>query len=102
MLRIHFLQQWFSLSDPAMEEALFDVSLQSEFAGLGATSRLPNRVASLRFRPLLEGHRLDEQFLQVVNAHLAQSGLILKEDTMHGRRHLDRCAFLDEESRWGA
>ena len=82
MLRIHFLQQWFGLSDVAMEEALFDVPLYREFAGLGGMSRLPDRVSILRFRHLLEEHRLAEQFLQVVNAHLAQSGLILKEGTM--------------------
>jgi len=82
MLRIHFLQQWFGLSDLAMEEALFDVPLYREFAGLGGMSRLPDRVSILRFRHLLEEHRLAEQFLQVVNTHLAQSGLILKEGTM--------------------
>jgi IS5 family transposase len=82
MLRIHFLQQWFSLSDLAMEEALFDVPLYREFAGLGGMSRLPDRVSILRFRHLLEEHRLAEQFLQVVNAHLAKAGLMLKEGTM--------------------
>lgn len=49
MLRIHFLQQWFGLSDVAMEEALFDVPLYREFAGLGSTDRLPDRVSILRF-----------------------------------------------------
>lgn len=82
MLRIHFLQQWFGLSDVAMEEALFDVPLYREFAGLGGMSRLPDRVSILRFRHLLEEHRLAEQFLQVVNAHLAQAGLMLKEGTV--------------------
>lgn len=43
MLRIHFMQQWFGLSDPAMEEALFDVPLYREFAQLDSwTSRLPD------------------------------------------------------------
>ena len=82
MLRIHFLQQWFGLSDVAMEEALFDVPLYREFAGLGGMSRVPDRVSILRFRHLLEEHRLAEQFLQVVNAHLAQAGLMLKEGTV--------------------
>jgi IS5 family transposase len=82
MLRIHFLQQWFGLSDVAMEEALFDVPVYREFAGLGGMSRLPDRVSILRFRHLHEEHRLAEQFLQVVNAHLAQAGLILKEGTV--------------------
>ncbi len=77
MLRLHFLQQWFSLSDLAMEEALFDVPLYREFASLVGRSRLPDRVSIL-----LEEHRLAEQFLQVVNAHLTDAGLLLKEGTM--------------------
>ena len=48
MLRIHFLQQWFSLSDPAMEEAFFDTPLYSEFAQLEAMSRLPDESTILR------------------------------------------------------
>ena len=74
MLRIHFLQQWFGLSDVAMEEALFDVPLYREFAGLGGMSRLPDRVSILRFRHLLEAHQLAEQFLRTVNAQLGAMG----------------------------
>lgn len=51
MLRLHFLQLWFGLSDFAMEEALFDVTLYRAFAGLDNTDRLPDRVSILRFRP---------------------------------------------------
>jgi IS5 family transposase len=59
MLRIHFLQQWFGLSDPAMEEALFDVPMYREFAQLpGGISRLPDESTILRFRHLLETHGL--------------------------------------------
>jgi IS5 family transposase len=59
MLRIHYLQQWFGLSDPAMEEALHDVSLYRELAGLGdGASRLPDETTILRFRHLLEAHDL--------------------------------------------
>ena len=55
MLRIHFMQQWFGLSDPAMEEALFDVPLYREFAGLDNwMTRLPDESTILRFRHLLE------------------------------------------------
>jgi len=50
MLRIHFMQQWFTLSDPAMEEALHDVPLFREFAGLDNwTTRLPDESTILRF-----------------------------------------------------
>lgn len=81
MLRIHFLQQGFGLSDMAMEEALFDVPLYRQFAGLGGMNRLPDRVSILRFRHLLERHDLAPQMLQAVNATLAAQGLLLKEGT---------------------
>ena len=54
MLRIHFMQQWFNLSDPAMEYALHDVPLLRDFAGLGGwDDRLPNESTILRLRHLL-------------------------------------------------
>ena len=82
MLRIHFLQQWFGLSDLAMEEALFEVSLYRDFAGLGSTERIPDRVSILRFRHLLEAHELAQQILATVNATLAAKGLLLKSGTV--------------------
>ena len=82
MLRIHFLQQWFGLSDPAMEEALHDVPLYREFIGLdGATARLPDETTILRFRHLLERHDLAGQMLLTVNALLINKGLMLKKGT---------------------
>jgi IS5 family transposase len=65
----------------ALYEACFDVPLCREFAGLGGMIRLQDRVSILRFRRMLEENRLAEQFLQVVSARLAQSGLTLKEVT---------------------
>src|ERR1700709_868325 len=68
MLRIHFMQQWFTLSDPAMEEALHDVPLFKEFAGLDNwNTALPDETTILRFRHLLEKRRLAEHLLRVVN-----------------------------------
>jgi IS5 family transposase len=58
MLRIHFTQQWFTLSDPAMEEALHGVPLFREFARLSWDQRLPDESTILRFRHLLEEHKL--------------------------------------------
>ncbi len=81
MLRIHFLQQWFGLSDLAMEEALFETALYREFAGLSSVERIPDRVSILRFRPLLEEHQLAPQILAVVNVTLADKGLMLKQGT---------------------
>jgi IS5 family transposase len=67
MLRIHFVQQWFTLSDSAMGEALHEVPLLREFAGLGWDSRLPDENTILQFRHLLERNKLAEQILALVN-----------------------------------
>ena len=82
MLRIHFMQQWFTLSDPAMEEALHDVPLFREFASLGWDVQLPDETTILRFRHLLEQHALAEQILTLVNDLLGGKGLLLKAGTM--------------------
>ena len=81
MLRVHFMQQWFSLSDPAMGEAFFDTPLYREFAQLSAHGRLPDESTILRFRHRLEKHKLAEQILVVVNALLTERGLLLKVGT---------------------
>jgi IS5 family transposase len=83
MLRIHFMQQWFGLSDPAMEEALHDVPLYREFAGLDAgATRMPDESTILRFRHLLEANNLSIQLLAAINATLATKGLLLKSGTV--------------------
>jgi IS5 family transposase len=82
MLRIHYLQQWFGLSDPAMEEALHDVPLYREFARLdGALARLPDETTILRFRHLLEKHDLAVDMLRVVNDLLQRKGLMMRTGT---------------------
>ena len=83
MLRIHFMQQWFGLSDPAMEEALHDVPLYREFAHLDAgATRMPDESTILRFRHLLEEHKLGIELLVTINATLASKGLMLKTGTV--------------------
>src|SRR5471030_527215 len=82
MLRIHYMQQWFGLSDPAMEEALHDMPLLREFAKLdGVMNRLPDETTILRFRHLLEKHDLAPDMLRVVNDLLQHKGLLLKTGT---------------------
>lgn len=82
MLRIPYLQQWFGLSDPAMEESLHDVPLYREFTGLGdGVSRLPDETTILRFRHLLEAHDLAVDMLRVVNDILQAKGLLLRTGT---------------------
>ena len=83
MLRIHFMQQWFTLSDPAMEKALHDVPLFRDFAGLGGwNDRLPDESTILRFRHLLEEHKLAPDILKTINALLQAKGLLLRAGTV--------------------
>jgi IS5 family transposase len=83
MLRIHFMQQWFTLSDPAMEEALHDTPVHREFAGLGGwAERLPDETTILRFRHLLEKHKLAPQILKTINDLLSSKGLLLRAGTV--------------------
>lgn len=81
MLRVHFMQQWFTLSDLAMEEAFFDTPLYREFAQLEELGRMPDESTILRFRHRLEKHKLAEQILQTVNDLLTEKGLLLKAGT---------------------
>jgi IS5 family transposase len=83
MLRIHFLQQWFGLSDPAMEEALHEVPLYREFTGLDSWSEpLPDESTILRFRHTLEEHKLADKMLDTVNDILRERGLMMRSGTV--------------------
>jgi IS5 family transposase len=83
MRRIHFMQQWFAYSDPAMEEALHDIPLLRGFAGLDATvEAVPDETTILKFRHLLERHGLAAAMLDEINALLGERGLILRQGTM--------------------
>jgi transposase, IS5 family len=62
MLRIHLLQQWYSLSNPAMEEALIEMPTMRRFSRIELISdRIPDEITILAFRHLLEKHDLGEQ-----------------------------------------
>ncbi|MES8637998.1 IS5 family transposase, partial [Cutibacterium acnes] len=83
MLRIHFLQQWYALSDPAMEEALYDTPLLASFVGLDlGVDVVPDESTILRFRHLLEQHGLSQRILETVNRILTERGLMLKSGTI--------------------
>ena len=83
MLRIHFMQQWFALPDPAMEEALHDVPVMRAFAGLDAGNDcMPDETTILHFRHLLERHQLGGRILAEVNALLGEKGLMLRQGTL--------------------
>ena len=82
MLRIHFLQQWYALSDPGMEEALYEMPVMRRFARLSGLDNIPDETTILNFRRLLETHDLAPQLLERVNAHLARKGQSLKAGTI--------------------
>ena len=83
MLRIHLLQQWYDLSDPAMEDALIEVPTMRRFAGIDMISdRIPDETTILAFRHLLEKHDLGDQIFEVVKAHLKANGMVMKQGTI--------------------
>ena len=82
MLRIHLMQNWFGLSDPAMEEALYEIGSMRQFAGLSLTRPIPDETTILNFRRLLEKYELAEELLSRVNAYLTRKGLLLKRGTI--------------------
>ena len=83
MLRIHLMQQWYSLSDPAMEDALIEVPTMRRFVGIDLVSdRIPDETTILAFRHLLEKHNLGEQIFETVKAHLKDRGMAMKQGTI--------------------
>ncbi len=82
MLRIHFLQQWYSLSDPGMEEALYEIPTLRRFAQLSGLDAIPDETTILNFRRLLETHGLAGRIFERVNAHLARKGQSLRAGTI--------------------
>jgi IS5 family transposase len=83
MLRIYFLQQWFNLSDPAMEEALYDSLAMRDFVGIDlGREPAPDETTVCRFRHLLEEHDLGRQLFDEVQRHLAAKGLKVATGTI--------------------
>lgn len=83
MLRIYFMQNWFNLSDPQAEDSLYDMESMRRFAGIElAEDCIPDESTILRFRHLLERHRLTEQIFSEVRALLEERRLLLKSGTI--------------------
>ena len=83
MLRIHPLQQRYSLSDPAMEEALIEVPTMRRFAGIELVSdRIPDETTILTYRHLLDQHRLAEQIVDTVKTHLSAQDITMRQGTI--------------------
>lgn len=83
MLRIYFMQNWFNLSDPAAEDALYDSESMRRFAGIElAEDAVPDETTILRFRHLLEKHHLTEAIFAQIRTLLEQKRLLLKSGTI--------------------
>jgi len=83
MLRIYFLQQWFNLSDPAVEEALYDSVVMRNFVGIDLGQEpVPDETTVCKFRHLLEQHGLGGEMLETVNLHLQSQGVRITTGTI--------------------
>ena len=83
MLRIYFLQQWYGLSDPAMEDALYDIESMRRFAGIDIESDvIPDETTILHFRHLLERHELTKKIFEKTQRYLSDKGFLLREGTI--------------------
>jgi hypothetical protein len=83
MLRIYFLQQWFNLSDPAAEDALYDSETMRRFVGVElGEDAVPDETTILKFRHLLERHQLTEAIFAAVQDLLTARGIVLKSGTI--------------------
>ena len=69
MLRIHCVQLFYNLSDPGMEDLLYEAESVRRFVGLNLTEALPDETTILNFRHLLERHQLGQGLLEEINAH---------------------------------
>jgi IS5 family transposase len=83
MLRIYFLQQWFNLSDPAVEEALYDSLAMRSFVGIDlGREPAPDETTACKFRHLLEKHEIGRQLFEQVHIHLEKQGIKVSRGTI--------------------
>lgn len=83
MLKIYFLQQWNNLSDPEAEQEICDRNSFQKFLDIDLLAdTVPDETTILNFRHLLEEHRLQERFLEIVNALLEQRGYLMRKGTI--------------------
>jgi len=83
MMRIYFLQQWYGLSDPGMEDALYDIESMRRFSRIDlASDPVPDETTILNFRHYLEEYRLTEKIFEKTKKYLSDKGLMLREGTI--------------------
>ena len=81
ILRIYFLQQWYSLSDPGAEEFLYDIPIARAFAKVDI-NHIPDETTLLNFRRLLEEQKLTKQIFEAINHHLIEEGIRISKGTI--------------------
>lgn len=83
MLRVHFIQHWFNLADPAVEDALHDMPVLRRFVGIDlGRERVPDETTICKFRHLLERHGLGERFFRLIGEYLHENGLRVSRGTI--------------------
>ena len=82
LLRVHCVQLFYNLSDPGMEDMLYEIESVRRFAGLRLTGPLPDETTILNFRHLLERHGLGRGLFEEINAHLAERGYRVRAGTI--------------------
>jgi len=83
MLRIHFLQHWFNLSDPAVEEALYDSRAMRSFVGIDlGREPAPDETTICKFRHILEANNLGERLFTLIREYLAENGIKVSTGTI--------------------
>ena len=100
MLRIHFLQHWFELSDPSAEEALYDSRSMRQFVGIDLGKEpVPDETTICKFRHLMERHNLGGELFQLVNVYLEENGLKLNRGTIVDATIIDAPRSTKNEKR---
>ena len=82
VLRIHCVQLFYNLSDPAMEDMLYEIESVRRFVGVKISGPIPDETTILNFRHLLEKHSLGKKLFDEISQHLTKQGLVLKEGTI--------------------
>ena len=96
MLRIYFVQQWFDLSDPMAEEAIYDVESMRRFVGVDT---VPDETTILRFRHLLEQHKLTAGIFEIVQKLLTERRLLLRSGTIVDATLIDAPSSTKNQAR---
>ncbi len=99
MLRIYCLQQWYGLSDPAAEDALYEITSIRRFARVSLDGGIPDETTILKFRHLLERHALTQRIFEDITTHLEEQGLLMKKGTLVDATIIDAPSSTKNQAR---